>query len=301
MAGTSTRRVLVTGAAGLLGRALTRVLGPECDVVPLRREDLDLTDEGAVWAKVRETRPDAVLNAAAYTDVDAAEDDPMAALAVNVRGVRSLARAAADVRATLVHYSTDFVFGGNASEPYSEDDEARPRNVYGMSKLLGEWFVQGSRQYVLRLGSLFGAPPVEPGRRTRRACGTIDRFADSLLEGREVRALVDRVVSPSYVDDVSVATSLIVRAAPPSGLYHCVQSGYALWFEVATALADELGVETAVGRIYSHELKLRAERPRFCVLSAQKLAKAGVEMPHWRDALARYARRRRHQSGSANT
>lgn len=290
-------KVLVTGAGGLLGRGLTRSLAHECDVVPLGREDLDLTDEDAVWAKIRETRPDVVLNAAAYTDVDAAEDDSLAALAVNAGGVRSLARAAFEGDATLVHYSTDFVFSGSASEPYGEDHRADPRNVYGMSKLLGEWFARGTRHYVLRLASLFGRPSGE----VHRTGGTIDHIADALLEGREVRALVDRVVSPSYVDDVAKATSLIVRDSPPWGLYHCVQSGHATWFEIVTALAGELGVDATIDRIRNDDLKLRAERPLFGVLSNRKLAQAGVEMPHWRDAVTRYARARRRQSDKSKT
>ena len=297
-------KVLVTGAGGLLGRGLARLLAHECDLVPLGREDLDLTDDNAVWAKVRETRPDVVLNAAAYTDADAAEDDPLAALAVNAGGVRSLARAAFESDATLVHYSTDFVFSGSASEPYGEDHRADPLSVYGMSKLLGEWFAQGARHYVLRLGSLFGGPPVEAGaqvRRTGRTGGTIDLLADALLDGREVRALVDRVVSPSYVDDVARATSLIVRGSPPRGLYHCVQSGHANWFEIVMALASELGVDATIGRILNDDLKLRAERPLFSALSNRKLARAGVEMPHWRDALKRYARTRRQRKGGAKT
>lgn len=294
-------KVLVTGAGGLLGHALTRSLAPECDVAPLGREDLDLTDEDAVRAKVRETRPDVVLNAAAYTDVDGAEDDPLAALAVNASGVRSLTRAAADEGATLVHYSTDFVFSGSASEPYGEDHRPGPRNVYGMSKLLGEWFAQGARHYVLRLASLFGRPRVGPSGQARRTGGTIDRIADALLDGGEVRALVDRVVSPSYVEDVVRATSLIVRGSLPPGLYHCVQSGHATWHELVTVLASELGVDATIGRIRSDDLELRAERPRFSVLSNRKLAQAGMEMPHWRDAVTRYARARRCPSGRAKT
>jgi len=286
-------RALVTGAGGQLGRTLARVFGPECDVVPLARADLDLTDDAAVRAAVGEIRPDVVLNCAAYNTVDDAEGDPVAALAVNAFGVRSLARAAAGVDATLVHYGTDFVFDGTASEPYREDDAVNPQSVYAMSKLLGEWFAEGARHYVLRVESLFGGAVLEPGADGRRLGSSLDRIADALLEGREVRAFVDRVVSPSYVDDVAEATSSLVRAAPSYGLYHCAGSGHATWFDVATELAESLGVESAIRGITLDELALRAPRPRFCALSNRKLAAAGVEMPHWRDAVARYARRRR--------
>ena len=291
-------RTLVTGAGGQLGRTLARVFAAEGDVVPLARADLDVTDDAAVRAAVGDARPDVVLNCAAYNAVDRAEDDPVTALAVNAFGVRSLARAAADADATLVHYGTDFVFDGSASEPYGEDDAVNPRSVYAMSKLLGEWFAQGARHYVLRVASLFGGA-LEPGADGRRLGSSLDRIADALIEGREVRAFVDRVVSPSYVDDVAAATSSLVRTAPAHGLYHCVGSGRATWFDVAAELAGRLGVESAVRGVTLDELKLRAPRPRFCALSNRKLAAAGVEMPHWRDAVARYARGRRAAAGRA--
>lgn len=285
-------RALVTGAGGQLGRTLTRVFAAEGDVAPLARADLDLTDDAAVRAAVGAARPDVVLNCAAYNAVDRAEDDPVTALAVNAFGVRSLARAAADAGAVLVHYGTDFVFDGSASEPYGEDDAVNPRSVYAMSKLLGEWFAQGARHYVLRVASLFGGA-LEPGADGRRRGSSLDRIADALIEGREVRAFVDRVVSPSYVEDVAAATSSLLRRAPAGGVYHCVGSGWATWFDVAAELAARLGVEAAVRGVTLDELQLRAPRPRFCALSNRKLAAAGVEMPHWRDAVARYARMRR--------
>ena len=282
-------RALVTGAGGQLGRTLARVLADDCDVVPLTRADLDITGDAGVRAVVAEVRPGVIVNCAAYNAVDKAEDDAVAALEVNAFGVRSLARAAAATDATLVHYGTDFVFDGTASEPYREDDEPNPQSVYATSKLLGEWFAQGARHYVLRVESLFGGGVNGPRADGRRPGGSLDRIAGALLDGSEVRAFVDRIVSPSYVEDVAAATVSLLRAAPAHGLYHCVGSGHATWFEVTRELAERLGVEPAIRGITLDELELRAPRPRFCALSNRKLAAAGVEMPHWRDALARYA------------
>ena len=287
-------RVVVTGAGGQLGRTVARVFAAEgYDVVPLARADLDLADDARVRAAVADLRPAAILNCAAYNDVDGAEDDPVTALVVNAFGVRSLARAAAEIDAVLVHYGTDFVFDGTASEPYGEEHAPNPQSVYATSKLLGEWFAQGARHYVLRVESLFGGGVLAPAADGRRLGSSLDRMADALLDGREVRAFVDRVVSPSYVDDVAAATLGLLRRAPPAGLYHCVGSGHATWFDVASALARELGVTPAIRGITLDELALRAPRPRFCALSNRKLAAAGVALPHWRDAVARYARTRR--------
>ena len=286
-------RALVTGAGGQLGRTVARVLADAYDVVALTRAELDVTGEVGVRAAVAGLRPGVIVNCAAHTAVDRAEDDPAAALEVNAFGVRSLARAAAGIDATLVHYGTDFVFDGVASEPYGEDDAPNPQSVYAASKLLGEWFARGARHYVLRVESLFGGVAPAPGAGGGRGGSSLDRIADALLEGREAQAFVDRVVSPSYVDDVAAATLALLRAAPAQGLYHCVGSGHATWFQVAVELAGHLGVAPAVRGITLEERKLRAPRPRFCALSNRKLAAAGVEMPHWRDAVARYARTRR--------
>ena len=286
-------RALVAGAGGQLGRTVVRVLADGYDVTPLTRAELDITDDVRVRAAAADLRPAAIVNCAAYNAVDGAEDDPVAALEGNALGVRSLAAAAAAVGATLVHYGTDFVFDGTAVEPYGEDDPPNPQSVYAASKLLGEWFARGARHYyVLRVESLFGGGALAPGADGRRLGGSLDRIADALLEGREVRAFTDRVVSPSYVDDVAAATGSLLRAAPAHGLYHCVGSGHATWFEVTQELAARLGVEPAIRGITLDELDLRAPRPRFCALSNRKLAAAGVEMPHWRDAVARYARAR---------
>ena len=302
-------RALVTGAAGQLGRTLVRVLAPVWDVTPLTRADLDLTDDTRVRAVVAETRPGVVINCAAYNDVDGAEDDPVAALAVNAFGVRSLARAAADVDATLVHYGTDFVFDGTGTEPYGEADAPNPQSVYGTSKLLGEWFAAAARHYVLRVESLFGVGALDPdggapapaggaparGGAGRRPGSSLDRMADALLDGREVRAFVDRVVSPSHVDDVAAATLALLRTAPAPGIYHCVGSGHATWFDIATELARHLEATAGIRGITLDDLELRAPRPRFCALSNRKLASVGVQMPHWRDAVARYAHVRRQE------
>ena len=163
------------------------------------------------------------------------------------------------------------------------------RCVYAASKSAGGVVRARARHYELRVESLFGGGVNGPRTDGRRPGSSLDRIADALLEGREVWAFGDRVVSPSYVEDVAAATVSLLRAAPAHGLYHCVGSGHATWLDVAAALAGELGVEPVIRGITLDELELRAPRPRFCALSNRKLAAAGVAMPHWRDAVARYA------------
>lgn len=286
-------RVLVSGADGQLGSTVGRLFASECDVRRATRADLDLTRPDQIRAVVADARPDVVINCAAYNDVDGAEDEVELALSVNAFGVRALAHAARDVGARLVHYSSDFVFDGTSDRPYTEDDRPNPRSVYATSKLLGEWFARAAPHYVLRVESLFGGGALEPARSGRPRGSSLDRMADTLLAGRPVQAFTDRTVSPSYVDDVAQATRALLRGAPPRGIYHCVGSGWATWFDVATELGRCLGVSgmiepaTLVGR------QLRAARPQYCALSNAKLAGVGIEIPAWQDAVARYAARRR--------
>ena len=286
-------RVLVTGAGGQLGAAVGRLFAAAGDdVTRAARSDIDLTDPGRVHARVADARPEVLVNCAAYNDVDGAEDDVRTALAVNAFGVRILAAAARTAGAVLIHYGTDFVFDGEAERPYTEDDAPNPRSVYAASKLLGEWFARGGPHYVLRVESLFGATG-EPGRAGPTRRGTLDRMADALLAGRPVRAFADRTVSPTYVDDAARATRDLLAAAPPPGLSHCVGSGHATWFRVARTLARSLGApERLVERTNLGDLRLRAARPAYSALSNAKLTAAGVAMPRWEDAVARYAAQR---------
>lgn len=279
-------RVLVTGAAGLLGAAIQREFAPAADVLALRRSELDVADEAAVRAAVERLRPDAIINCAAYNDVDGAEDAPVEALRVNAFGALSLARAAAAQGASLVHYSTDFVFDGETSSPYTEDDSPNPRGVYAASKLLGDWFaLDGPQSWVLRVESLFGRPGPDATR-----YGSLGTIVGRLRAGEEVPVFVDRVVSPSYTADVARATRAILDRRPAAGLYHCVNSGAATWKTIADEAARLLGVAPRIKPITLESANLRAARPRYCALSNARLAAIGILMPPWEDALERHLR-----------
>jgi len=280
------RRVLVTGADGQLAHYVARAF-PGADVVTLDRRALDITDPAAVARTVAAAAPDAIVNCAAFNDVDGAEDRPEQALAVNAFAVRSLALAAEEAGATLVHYSTDFVFGGGgARQPHVETDAPAPRSTYASSKLMGEWFaLDAPRAFVLRVESLFGSPAGWTGRR-----GTLDTIVGGLRDGREVRVFTDRVVSPGYTPDIAAATRHLVTSGAEPGIYHCVNDGEATWEQVAREAARLLGVEPVLRLTTSDQLKLRAARPVYCAMSSRKLAAAGFPMPAWQDALSRWLR-----------
>jgi dTDP-4-dehydrorhamnose reductase len=280
-------RIAITGARGQLGAALVHEFSTAAhDVSPFGHSDLDITDDEAVAKAMDALRPDAIINAAAYNDVDGAEDHPLDALNLNAFGVRALARAAERCGAALVHYSTDFVFDGAAAQPHTEDEAPNPQSVYAASKLLGEWFAADvDRRYVLRVESLFGQAPGGPAPK-----GSVGGMVHRLVAGEEVRAFEDRTVTPTYICDAARATRVLLEAGAAAGLYHCVNSGACTWLEFAQELARRLGVEGRFVPVRMADVTLRARRPQYCALSNAKLRTAGAAMPTWEDALSRYVR-----------
>jgi len=277
-------RMAVVGAKGQLGAALVHECSPGHEVVGFSRAQLDISDETAVAAALRRVKPEIILNAAAFTDVDAAEDRPIEALNANAFGARVLARAALAHDATLVHYSTDFVFDGKATTPYSETDQPNPLSVYAASKLLGEWFAgDAPRAYVLRVESLFGETPGgDPAK------GSAAGILKALRAGDSARVFEDRIITPSYIADVARATRQLLESQTPTGLYHCVNSGSCTWLEFGREMARLIGVEPRLIPVRMADAQLRAARPPFCALANDKLRAAGVAMATWQDGLRRY-------------
>jgi dTDP-4-dehydrorhamnose reductase len=283
-------RVVVTGAAGQLGTAIVRDFATRAEVVALARADVDLTDAAALDRRVRQERPDVVINCAAFNDVDGAEDRAADALATNAAAVLALARACRETGALFVHYGTDFVFDGRADRPYREEDEPAPQSVYGCSKLLGDWFAaEAPRHYVLRVESLFG------GARRR---SSVDRIVDAVLAGQPARVFVDRTVSPSYVEDVSSATWRLIETTAPYGLYHCVNSGATTWHALGEEVVRVLGRPAELVPMRVADVPMRARRPLYAALANEKLRAAGIDMPTWQHALRRYleSRLQHHES-----
>jgi dTDP-4-dehydrorhamnose reductase len=273
--------VLVVGAAGQLGRAMVSRLQKAHDVTGWTRADFDLTRHADVRDAIMRLAPDVVINCAGYNNVDQAEDDQLIAFDLNAMVVSTLARTAASLDALFVHYSSDFVFSGTRSTPYTENDAPEPRSVYAQSKLVGEWLAADApRHYVLRVESLFGGP-------NRKS--SVDRIVDGIRQGQQPPVFSDRVVSPSFVTDVANASAFMIESQPEWGLYHCVNSGHATWLDVGRDIAARLGAgEEALKPISVNDVHLRASRPKFAALSNEKLARAGYAMPTWQDAIGRY-------------
>jgi len=255
------KRVLVTGAGGQLGAALCEAFAGE-DLVALTHADWDVT----LPAPPGLPAPGLVLHAAAWTDVDAAEDDPQGAAAVNIGG----AQHAAALGAPLVHFSTDYVFDGQKRAPYVESDSPNPLSAYGRTKLLSE-AAAGEDAWIVRTSWLFGAS----GKNFVR---TMLRLG---VERDEVAVVDDQRGCPTYVGHLAAAVRELVEL--PRGIWHLAADGECTWAELAEAVFEEAGVDCRVQRIASSELGRPAPRPAYSVLRSER--PRAPHLPHWRDGL----------------
>lgn len=273
-------RVLIIGSRGMLGRALVREFAGD-EVTAWDRTHLDITDEQAVAEALPLLEPELVINAAAYTDVEAAERESEEADAVNGYAVGNLAVTCAEARIPLLHVSTDYVFDGKKSEGYAETDEpANPVNAYGRSKLLGETLLRenGRDYWLVRSAAIFGPH----GRHF------VDRII-ALAGQKEVLPVVaDQHLCPTFTHDLARAIRELVHSSAPAGIYHLVNSGVATWAELASAVVEYLGLPTRIERISSADPALRdthqAARPAWSVLRNTKRP----PLRPWPEALRAY-------------
>lgn len=279
-------KIIITGAGGLVGGCLARRLSPLHEVVAPRRAQLDVTDASAVSRFIDEERPQFVVNCTVL-GVDECERDPRAARAVNAEAPRSLAAAAAEVGAEFLHFSTNYVFDGEAREPYDERDEPRPVNVYGRTKEEGERaaFEANPRSYVARTSWVFGA-----GKES--FLSTVHR---ELAAGRSVRAICDTWASVTYVEDLVSRIEEIVGAGR-HGLYHVVNEGVCTYEDFAREAArlaglDEEASARLIRTVTESEVQRPARRPRYSPLRSAATAELGLPpLRHWRAALAAYSK-----------
>ena len=287
-------RAVLLGPDGQLGhdvRRLHAAAGSSFELQPLPRARLDVAAPGAVEDVLGDRSFDVLLNCSAYTRVDAAEDDAAAAFAVNAHAVRAMAEICASRKARLIHISTDYVFGGDASRarPLPEDAPLAPVNVYGESKALGETLARRESDdvVVVRTASLFG---------TAGLSGRGGNFVETVIRNGastgEIRAVDDRTMSPTATADVArVLVSMVAEGCAP-GCYHVVNSGSATWFEFAAAIVRGAGIEATVTPCSGDDFPSRAERPRYTVLDNAKASAMFGAMSPWREALERYLRAR---------
>jgi dTDP-4-dehydrorhamnose reductase len=273
-------RLLVTGSRGQLGlavQAAAPLLGLECAGFDL--PELDITDAIAVRGVVSAVRPDAIVNCAAFTAVDAAEADEARATAVNGTAVAGLAHAADEAGAVLVQISTDYVFDGRPGRPWREDDPTRPLSAYGRSKVAGEVAAARAREHlIVRTAWLFG-----------QGANFVEAIRKQVVEGkRELSVVADQLGSPTYAVDLTAAI-LGLLAGGARGIVHAVNGGETTWQGFAAEIVRQLGADVAIRPITATELGRPAPRPANSVLDTTRLREfLGRQLPPWQNALGRY-------------
>ncbi|MFN2611812.1 MAG: dTDP-4-dehydrorhamnose reductase [Solirubrobacterales bacterium] len=275
-------RVLVTGAGGMLGHdVVTLAEGAVHDVVALTHADLDITDAAAVDRVFASVRPNAVINCAAWTDVDGAEQHEQEATAVNGEGARNLAAAAARLEAMVVYPSTDYVFNGRSPEPYRETDETDPLSAYGRSKLAGEAATMEAnpRHFVVRTSWIFGPHG--------------KNFVETMLGlGRErgqVLVVRDQVGCPTYTGHLAAGLVRLIDATA-YGIHHMAGQGACSWYEFAQEIFRQAGIDCEVLSATTEMVPRPAPRPAHAVLLSMR--ETPIRLPPWQRGLGEYLKRR---------
>jgi dTDP-4-dehydrorhamnose reductase len=272
-------RLLVTGSAGMLGRAVAGTaarLGH--DVVALTHAELDVTDAANVARIVAAAGPRAVINCAGWTDVDGAEANEARALRVNGDGAGNVARAAAEAGARVVHVSTDYVFDGSKRSPWRESDPTGPLQAYGRTKLAGEHAVAGANpdHAIVRASWLFGAGG--------------SNFADTMLgliaERDEVEVVADQAGRPTWTGHLAPALVELAERDGDVGVFHAAGPGQCTWYEFAVEIAHRAAAGARIVPTTSERLVRPAQRPAYSVLGTER--EPGVVLPAWEDGLAAY-------------
>ncbi len=274
-------RVALTGSDGMLGFAIKSTF-TDIELVGLSRRDIDITNLDKTVSKIKEIKPDYLLHAAAYTDVDGSELNPEKAYLVNGIGTRNVTMACEAIGCPIMYISTDYVFDGTKKEPYDEWDLPNPINKYGLSKLLGERFVMSftNRFYIVRTSWLYG----------KNGKNFVDSIIKLLSEKEELNVVNDQIGSPTYTNDLAVKLKELIGRG--YGVYHITNASRCSWYEFAVEIAklsrhirDNVKVKPAT----TDKINRPARRPSFSVLENTMLRLEGIkELRHWRDALEDY-------------
>jgi dTDP-4-dehydrorhamnose reductase len=294
-------RIALIGSNGQLGSDIVR-LWPQSpqgsrgdELVSLTHADLDVADQSQIRSVLSGIGPDVVINTAAYHRVDDCETELMQAFRINALGVKYLAETCRDLGAVLVHFSTDYVFDGRHTSPYSEDDPPNPVSAYGTSKTAGEHilrYVLPDEHVLVRSSGLYGVAG---------ASGKGGNFVETMLrlarQGQQVRVVDDKVCAPTYTHDLA-ETLFAVLERKGRGTIHITNAGQCSWHQFAGEIFELTGMKPDFGPTSSAQFGAAARRPAYSVMANNKLRDLGIRQPrHWREALADYLRAKGHLAG----
>lgn len=285
-------KIMLIGSTGQLGSSLVKTL-PQDELVPLGHTDIEVTDPASVRRAFEQYRPEIVINTAAFHRVDDCEKEVEKAFRVNAFAVRDLAIACREFEATLVHFSTDYVFSSERREPYRETERPSPVNVYGTSKLSGEYLVQSTlrRHFLIRTCGLYGLK----GSKSKGG-----NFVETMLKkvgSREtVRVVNDQVLTPTNTQEVARKIADLIRT-DHYGLFHITGQGQCSWYEFASKIFELVGAKVDLRPVPSSEFPTPARRPAYSVLENAKLQELGMDdLKPWDVALSEYLAERQASS-----
>ncbi len=280
--------ILILGGRGNLGSQLTKLFSADYETVSWDREDLDVLDSVALGAKIRELKPELIINTVAYNAVDKCEDKDglAAAMKLNVALPESLAELAMEIGATLIHYSSDYVFSGTEQkQSFNEDETPNPVNKYGESKFQGERELLrraglGLDYYLIRTSKLFGPAGGSPNAKP----SFFDIMLNLAQDKKELTVVNEELSCFTYTLDLAAATKRLWELEVPFGIYHLVNEGPATWYEAATELFHQKKMKVSLRAVRSENLLRAARRPKYSVLVNTKVHK----LRHWKEALREY-------------
>jgi dTDP-4-dehydrorhamnose reductase len=289
-------KVLLIGGSGQLGTQIRRLWDDDVIVAP-RRDELDVADVAALEKRLLDDAPDLLVNCAAFHNVDLCERQPERAFAINALAVDAAAEACMRRDVAFMTISTDYVFDGETSRPYTEWDHPHPISVYGTSKLAGEHLVlrRNGRAFVVRTCGVFGTSPSRSKGHT-----FIDRLISQAKNGDPIRVVHDVVASPTYAGHLAIALREIVATAD-YGLYHACNVGPVSWYDFARAALDLAGKpDAAIEAIPAAQWKAGARRPAFSALENARLGEVGVTLPGWRAGIDAYLLDKEYEHGTTH-
>lgn len=281
-------KILITGAKGMLAQAVKEKFEKKNELILTDVQDLDITNEQAVKDFIARVKPDYIINCAAYTAVDKAEENEELAEKINADGPKNLALAAKENNAILVHVSTDYVFPGDldVEKAYTEEDATGPVTAYGRTKLHGEQAIANNcdKYYIFRTAWLYGE-----GKNFVRTMLTLSETRD------EISVVCDQHGSPTYTEDLTSIIYQAIEKKIPFGTYHSTNQEFTTWSEFTKKIFELSNISTKVNPItseeYSKQYPTSANRPKNSQLSKNKLLSNGIEIPNWEDALKRYLKK----------
>lgn len=277
-------RILIIGSNGQLGTDLVKVMANE-KLITLTHKDIEVCDFNNTRQILTSNRPDIVINTSAYHKVDECEDNVGKSFQVNTYAVRNLAFVCKDLGCTLIHMSTDYVFGGEKNKPYTEEDAPNPLNVYGVSKLAGEYFIRNvcEKHFIIRSSGLYGVAG---------ASGKGGNFVELMIrlakENKPIKVVDDQVLTPTYTRELAEKMKQLIQTGK-YGLYHITNNGECSWYTFAKKIFDFIGLIPKLSPTTSVQFGVKAKRPKYSVLDNSNLRKIDFDnMRTWKEALREY-------------